>query len=118
MNTECCISEVMATSNVPGSVSTDLTRVKERLEELYKFYDIDLLPLWKCVLGVHLVEEFAEQAMLQDEREFSLISSLCLWKTRTVAGIKTYPISTNSVSMGDKSVMRIKTKGTPNRNSY
>ena len=113
MNSECCISEVMATSNVPGSVSTDLTCVKECLEELYKFYDIDLLPLWKCVLGVHLVEEFAEQAMLQDEREFSLISSLCLWKTRTVAGIKTYP-----VSMGDKSVMIIKTKGTPNRNSY
>ena len=81
MNTECCISEVMATATVPGGVPTGQTHVKEFLEELNKLHDIDLLPLWKYILGVHQIAELAEQAMLQDERELSLISSLCLWKT-------------------------------------
>ena len=34
MNTECCISEVMATATVPGGVPTDQTHVKEFLEEI------------------------------------------------------------------------------------
>ena len=63
MNTECCISEVMAFANVPGGVPTDPTHVKELLEKLNKLHDIDLLPLQKCILGVHLITEVAEQAM-------------------------------------------------------
>ena len=76
MNTECYISEVMTTTIVPGGVPTDPSCVIELLEELYKLYVIDLLPLRKCILGIHLIAEFVEQAMLQDERDLSLISSL------------------------------------------
>ena len=54
-----------------------------------KLYDIDLLPLRKCILGIHLIAEFAEQAMLQEERDLSLNSSLCLWRTRNDAEIIT-----------------------------
>ena len=43
MNTECYISEVMATTTVQRCVLTDLARVKELLGELNKSYDIDLL---------------------------------------------------------------------------
>ena len=73
MNTECCtcISEVMATATVLGGVHTDLICVKELLDEMNKLHDIDLLPLPKCILGVHLLAEFEEKAMLQDERELS-----------------------------------------------
>ena len=91
----------------PG-VPTDPSRVKDLLEEMYKLYDIDLLPLPKYILGVHLIAEFVEQTMLQDERELNLISSLCLWKTRTDA--ETNPISTNSVSMDEKQCDKNKDK--------
>ena len=53
----------MAFANVPGGVPTDPTHVKELLEKLNKLHDIDLLPLQKCILGVHLITEVAEQAM-------------------------------------------------------
>ena len=79
------LSEAMSKGIANPGVPTDPSRVKELLEEMYKLYDIDLLPFRKCILGVHLIAEFAEQAMLQDERELNLISSLCLWKTRTDA---------------------------------
>ena len=94
------LSEAMSQGIASSSVPTDPSRVKELLEEMYKLYDIDLLPLWKCILGVHLIAEFTEQTMLQDERELNLISSLCLWKTWT--DVETNPISTNSLSMDDQ----------------
>ena len=94
------LSEAMSQGIASSSVTTDPSQVKELLEEMYKLYDIDLLPLWKCILGVHLIAEFTEQTMLQDERELNLISSLRLWKTRTDA--ETNPISMNSLSMDDQ----------------
>ena len=89
------LSEAMSQGIASPGVPTDPSRVKELLEEMYKLYDIDLLPLRKCILGVHPIAEFAEQTMLQDERELNIISSLCLWKTRTDA-------VTNPVSMDDQ----------------
>ena len=94
------LSEAMSQGIASSSVPTDPSRVKELPEEMYKLYDIDLLPLRKCIHGVHLIAEFTEQTMLQDERELNLISSLCLWKTRT--DTETNPISTNSLSMDDQ----------------
>ena len=70
------LSEAMSEGIASSSVPTDPSRVKELLEEMYKLYNIDLLPLRKCILGVHLIAEFTEQTMLQDERELNLISSL------------------------------------------
>ena len=93
------LSEAMSQGIASPSLPTDPSRVKELLEEMYKLYNIDLLPLRKCILGVHLIAEFTEQTMQQDERELNLISSLCLWKTRTD---ETNPISTNSLSMDDQ----------------
>ena len=72
------LSEAMSQGIASPSVPTDPSRVKELLEEMYKLYDIDLLPLRKCILDVHFVAEFTEQ-MLQDKRELNLICSLCLW---------------------------------------
>ena len=94
------LSEAVSQGIASPGVPTDPSQVKELLEEMYKLYNIDLLPLRKCILGVHLIAEFAEQTMLQDERELNLISSLCLWKTRTDA--ETNPKSTNIVSMDDQ----------------
>ena len=94
------LSEAMSQGIASPSVPTDPSRVKELQEEMYKLYDIDLLPLLKCILCVHLIAEFTEQIMLQDERELNLISSLCLWKTPTDAG--TDPKSTNFLSMDDQ----------------
>ena len=48
------------------------------------------------VFSIHLIGEFAEQAMNQDERELSLISSLCLRKTLKKYEITTDPISTDN----------------------
>ena len=94
------LSEAMSQGIASPSVPTDPTRVKELLEEMYKLYDINLLPLQKCILGVHIIAEFTEQTMLRDERELNLISSLCLWKTRT--NPETNHISMNSLSMDDQ----------------
>ena len=54
------MSQMIASPGVP----TDPSLVKELLEKMYKLYVIDLLPLRKCILGVHLIAEFAEQTML------------------------------------------------------
>ena len=108
------LSEAMSEGIASSSVPTDPSRVKELLEEMYKLYNIDLLPLRKCILGVHLIAEFTEQTMLQDERELNLISSLCLWKTgrtqrRTLYQRTLYLWMTSSVT-------KIRTRGTPNIN--
>ena len=100
LNNDFFLSEAMSQGIASQGVPTDPSRVKQLLEEMYKLYDIDLLPLRKCILGVHLIAEFAEQTMLQDERELYLISSLCLRNSRT--DTVTTPISTNSVSMDDQ----------------
>ena len=116
LNNDYILSEAMSQGIASPGVPTDPSRVKELLERMYKLCDIDLFPFGKCILGVHLIAEFAEQTMLQDARELNLISSLCLWKTLTDAVAN--PISTNSVSMDDQQCDKIRTRGTPNINFY
>ena len=110
------LSEAMSQGIASSSVPTDPSQVKELLEEMYKLYDIDLLPLPKCILGVHLIAEFTEQTMLQDERELNLISSLCYGRhgqtqRRTLYQRTLYLWMTSSVR-------KIRTGGTPNINLY
>ena len=69
------LSEAMSQGIASPSVPNDPSRMKELLEEMYKLYDIDLLPLRKCILGVHLIAEFTEQTMLK-----LLISNIACWE--------------------------------------
>ena len=81
MNTEYCVSEVMATTTVPEGVPTNPALAMELLEELYQLYNIDLIqPLQPCMLGIHLVAEFKEKRLNQKVEESRLFEWLIAWK--------------------------------------
>ena len=63
MNSEFCVSEVMANKTVLEGVPTKPARAMELLEELYQFYNINFIqPLRPCILGIDLVAEFIEKS--------------------------------------------------------
>ena len=115
LNNDYFLSEAMSQGIASPGVPTDPSRVKELLEEMNKLYDIDLLPLRKCILGVHLIAEFGEQAMLQDENGTQ--SPLFVYVRHGQTQRRTLYQQTLYLWM-TSSVTKIRTRGTPNMNFY
>ena len=77
------LSEAMSQGIASPGMPTDPACAKELLEELYQLYNIDLIqPLRPCILGIHLVTEFIEQKLNQEEEESTLFKLLISWKNK------------------------------------
>ena len=90
MNTDYCVSEVMATTTVPEGVPTNPARAMELLEELYQLYNIDLIqPLHPCILRIHLFPEFIDKKLNHEVEESKLLESLIAWMNKNDVDIAT-----------------------------